>query len=59
MRQLVRDCLLIIPVRDLRESGDTILSISGIFLRHIVMAILQFDGSVPFSDLVEQAWQQS
>ncbi len=22
------------------------------------MAILQFDGSVPFSDLVEQAWQQ-
>lgn len=45
-------------VRDLRESGDTILSISGIFSGTLSWLFLQFDGSVPFSDLVEQAWQQ-
>ncbi|KOY62649.1 aspartate kinase [Photorhabdus heterorhabditis] len=45
-------------VRDLRESGDTILSISGIFSGTLSWLFLQFDGSAPFSDLVEQAWQQ-
>ncbi|WP_340621432.1 bifunctional aspartate kinase/homoserine dehydrogenase II [Xenorhabdus siamensis] len=45
-------------VRDLRESGDTILSISGIFSGTLSWLFLQFDGTVPFSDLVEQAWQQ-
>ena len=45
-------------VRDLSESGDTILSISGIFSGTLSWLFLQFDGSVPFSDLVEQAWQQ-
>ncbi|WP_448511705.1 bifunctional aspartate kinase/homoserine dehydrogenase II [Photorhabdus laumondii] len=45
-------------VRDLRESGDTILSISGIFSGTLSWLFLQFDGLVPFSDLVEQAWQQ-
>lgn len=42
----------------MRESGDTILSISGIFSGTLSWLFLQFDGSVPFSDLVEQAWQQ-
>ncbi len=45
-------------VRDLRESGDTILSISGVFSGTLSWLFLQFDGSVPFSELVEQAWQQ-
>lgn len=45
-------------VRDLKESGDTILSISGIFSGTLSWLFLQFDGTVPFSELVEQAWQQ-
>ncbi|KAA8998601.1 bifunctional aspartate kinase/homoserine dehydrogenase II [Affinibrenneria salicis] len=45
-------------VRDLRESGDTILSISGIFSGTLSWLFLQFDGSVPFTDLLDQAWQQ-
>lgn len=45
-------------VRDLKESGDNILSISGIFSGTLSWLFLQFDGSVPFSELVEQAWQQ-
>lgn len=45
-------------VRDLRESGDSILSISGIFSGTLSWLFLQFDGSVPFSTLVDQAWQQ-
>lgn len=45
-------------VRDLRDSGDTILSLSGIFSGTLSWLFLQFDGSVPFSELVEQAWQQ-
>jgi len=45
-------------VRDLRESGDSILSISGIFSGTLSWLFLQFDGSVPFSELVDQAWQQ-
>jgi aspartokinase/homoserine dehydrogenase 2 len=45
-------------VRDLRESGDSILSISGIFSGTLSWLFLQFDGSVPFTELVDQAWQQ-
>lgn len=45
-------------VRDLRDSGDTILSISGIFSGTLSWLFLQFDGTVPFSALVAQAWQQ-
>ncbi|WP_413736581.1 bifunctional aspartate kinase/homoserine dehydrogenase II [Sodalis sp. RH21] len=45
-------------VRDLRDSGDSILSISGIFSGTLSWLFLQFDGTVPFTELVEQAWQQ-
>lgn len=45
-------------VRDLRDSGDTILSLSGIFSGTLSWLFLQFDGTVPFTDLVDQAWQQ-
>lgn len=45
-------------VRDLRDSGDSILSISGIFSGTLSWLFLQFDGTVPFTDLVDQAWQQ-
>lgn len=45
-------------VRDLRESGDGILSISGIFSGTLSWLFLQYDGTVPFTELVEQAWQQ-
>ena len=45
-------------VRDLRESGDSILSISGIFSGTLSWLFLQFDGTAPFSELVDQAWQQ-
>lgn len=45
-------------VRDLRDSGDTILSLSGIFSGTLSLLFLQFDGTIPFSELVEQAWQQ-
>jgi len=45
-------------VRDLRDSGDNILAISGIFSGTLSWLFLQFDGTVPFTDLVDQAWQQ-
>ncbi|SFN60181.1 aspartate kinase [Izhakiella capsodis] len=45
-------------VRDLRESGDSILAISGIFSGTLSWLFLQYDGSVPFTELVDQAWQQ-
>ncbi|WJV62395.1 bifunctional aspartate kinase/homoserine dehydrogenase II [Pectobacteriaceae bacterium CE70] len=45
-------------VRDLRESGDSILAISGIFSGTLSWLFLQFDGTVPFTELVDQAWQQ-
>lgn len=45
-------------VRDLRDSGDKILSISGTFSGTLSWLFLQYDGSVPFSELVDQAWQQ-
>jgi len=45
-------------VRDLRDGGDAILAISGIFSGTLSWLFLQFDGTVPFTDLVDQAWQQ-
>ncbi|MDB1122774.1 bifunctional aspartate kinase/homoserine dehydrogenase II [Vibrio algarum] len=45
-------------VRDLRESGDEITALSGIFSGTLSWLFQQFDGSVPFSELVELAWQQ-
>ncbi len=45
-------------VRDLRESGDDILALSGIFSGTLSWLFQQFDGQVPFSDLVDLAWQQ-
>jgi len=45
-------------VRDLRESGDEIVAIAGIFSGTLSWLFQQFDGSVPFNELVELAWQQ-
>ncbi|WP_087020222.1 bifunctional aspartate kinase/homoserine dehydrogenase II [Thaumasiovibrio subtropicus] len=45
-------------VRDLMDSGDRIVALSGIFSGTLSWLFEQFDGSLPFTDLVEQAWQQ-
>ncbi|MBR9874677.1 MAG: bifunctional aspartate kinase/homoserine dehydrogenase II [Vibrionaceae bacterium] len=45
-------------VRDLRESGDEIIALSGIFSGTLSWLFQQFDGSVSFSELVDLAWQQ-
>lgn len=45
-------------VRDLHESGDEVLALSGIFSGTLSWLFQQFDGSVPFSELMELAWQQ-
>ncbi|WP_413285676.1 bifunctional aspartate kinase/homoserine dehydrogenase II [Vibrio sp. MA40-2] len=45
-------------VRDLKESGDQITALSGIFSGTLSWLFQQFDGSIPFSELVELAWQQ-
>lgn len=45
-------------LRDLRESGDCILAISGIFSGTLSWLFLQFDGTTPFTELVDQASQQ-
>ena len=45
-------------VRDLRESGDEIIALSGIFSGTLSWLFQQFDGSVLFSELVDLAWQQ-
>lgn len=45
-------------VRDLRESGDEIIALSGIFSGTLSWLFQQFDGSIPFSQLVDLAWQQ-
>ncbi|MCE2573663.1 bifunctional aspartate kinase/homoserine dehydrogenase II [Motilimonas eburnea] len=42
----------------LQGSGDTIQGISGIFSGTLSWLFQQFDGSVPFSELLDQAWQQ-
>lgn len=45
-------------VRDLRESGDEIVALSGVFSGTLSWLFQQFDGSVPFAELVDLAWQQ-
>ncbi|EDP58321.1 bifunctional aspartate kinase/homoserine dehydrogenase II [Vibrio sp. AND4] len=45
-------------VRDLRESGDDIVAISGVFSGTLSWLFQQFDGSVSFAELVDLAWQQ-
>jgi aspartokinase/homoserine dehydrogenase 2 len=45
-------------VRDLHESGDTVVSFSGIFSGTLSWLFQQYTGDIPFSELVEQAWQQ-
>lgn len=45
-------------VRDLRESGDDIIALSGIFSGTLSWLFQQFDGTVQFSELVDLAWQQ-
>ena len=45
-------------VRDLRESGDEIVAVSGVFSGTLSWLFQQFDGHVPFNELVDLAWQQ-
>ncbi len=45
-------------VRDLKESGDQLIGLSGIFSGTLSWLFQQFDGSVAFSELVDLAWQQ-
>ncbi|MGL4861077.1 MAG: bifunctional aspartate kinase/homoserine dehydrogenase II [Enterobacteriaceae bacterium] len=45
-------------IRDLRDSGDIILSISGIFSGTLSWLFLQYNGEIPFTELVRQAWQK-
>lgn len=45
-------------VRDLINSGDSILSISGIFSGTLSWLFTHFDGNVSFTELVTRAWQQ-
>ncbi|RJX72353.1 bifunctional aspartate kinase/homoserine dehydrogenase II [Vibrio sinensis] len=45
-------------VRDLRESGDEIIALSGIFSGTLSWLFQQYDGSIPFAELVDLAWQQ-
>jgi bifunctional aspartokinase / homoserine dehydrogenase 2 len=45
-------------VRDLRESGDEVIALSGIFSGTLSWLFQQYDGSLPFSHLVDLAWQQ-
>lgn len=45
-------------IRDLRNSGDEITAVSGIFSGTLSWLFQQFDGSIPFTDLVDLAWQQ-
>lgn len=42
----------------LQSIGDQITSLSGIFSGTLSWLFQQYDGSQPFSQLVEQAWQQ-
>lgn len=45
-------------VKDLRESGDTVVALSGIFSGTLSWLFQQYDGTTPFAQLVELAWQQ-
>lgn len=44
-------------IQMLRQSGDRIHGVSGIFSGTLSWLFQQYDGSRPFSDLVEEAWQ--
>nr|WP_086937765.1 bifunctional aspartate kinase/homoserine dehydrogenase II [Thaumasiovibrio occultus] len=45
-------------IRDLVDSGDSVFSLSGIFSGTLSWLFEQFDGSIPFTTLVDLAWQQ-
>ncbi|MDP5293329.1 bifunctional aspartate kinase/homoserine dehydrogenase II [Oceanimonas sp. CHS3-5] len=45
-------------LHQLRQSGEQIRAISGIFSGSLSWLFQHFDGSQPFSELVQQAWQQ-
>ncbi len=45
-------------LRDLRQTGDRIQVIEGIFSGTLAWLLNCFDGSVPFSELVRQAWKK-
>ena len=44
-----------ITLRDLLDTGDTVVSVEGIFSGTLAWLFNKFDGSVPFSQLVMQA----
>lgn len=44
-------------IRMMLESGDRVHGISGIFSGTLSWLFQQYNGSIPFSELVEQAWQ--
>lgn len=45
-------------LRDLVETGDRVRSVEAILSGTLAYLFNKYDGSVPFSSLVEQAWQQ-
>ncbi|GJM09770.1 MAG: bifunctional aspartokinase I/homoserine dehydrogenase I [Lysobacteraceae bacterium] len=45
-------------LRDLVETGDRVRSVEAILSGTLAYLFNRYDGSVPFSTLVEQAWQQ-
>lgn len=45
-------------VRDLCESGDQIVALSGIFSGTLSWLFQQYNGDIPFTELVDLAWQQ-
>ncbi|CAG9295528.1 bifunctional aspartate kinase/homoserine dehydrogenase II [Celerinatantimonas diazotrophica] len=45
-------------IKMLRDAGDEIREISGIFSGTLSWLFQNFDGSVPFSQLLRQAWEQ-
>ncbi len=44
-------------IRMMNESGDRVHGISGIFSGTLSWLFQQYNGSIPFSELVDQAWQ--
>lgn len=58
MQRFGQDYRLNHAVRDLKESWDSILFISGIFSGALSWLFLQFDCTIPFNRLVKQAWQR-
>ena len=45
-------------VRDLRQTGDRIQVVEGIFSGTLAWLLNCYDGTAPFSELVRQAWQK-